>query len=605
MADMESLNQLSVLVDKPPNNPEDIGLGTELERFVLMGNKEIHTSSCVDYEHLIEEKDMPTCQLDEGRNNNKRPQVIQWDREGIEGQPMMVRLTWTGEGEVPLLKICFGNLTMETTQQQDQQGDIAWINLITRVPRQHGVQGSVVPLGIVQSFRHNSDDVVDSWRFGTFTYHDLVAMSAVNNDVTDQSDYLMQLLAAPYHDHQHDVIPSTSASTNQTNLWLAQMQQEQQQQQRHQQRHQQHQQQHQQLMQPPPYQFMQQKPVMGLIDTSYNAYQDYTSAVSTPITPHTPVYPYPSPYATPLQQQQQQPAPSQHVLPYHSAQLPRYNDWSHQHQASSVHPFAGVLNKANLKILGDLMTMTYNWTPQEWQYGRRLVRFWRRQISEDETSQVECSFEPVDQQEFQHQRMSSAAAAAAAAAAAVAATAGATTTGTNSSSSSASAASSSASPSSGASLSSRRQQQHPHHSSSSLVVSCIYWRERNDFFITSVDCISLLEGLIGVHFTVEEKNRIRRNLEGFRPLTVSKCKVDCADFFRLIMGFPHPKPRNIEKDVKVFTWKTLPQALRKIIRKYTPSYSSTANIITYHQNLQPPPPAPTTGVPEVMSGGGW
>ncbi|OAD07009.1 hypothetical protein MUCCIDRAFT_124537, partial [Mucor lusitanicus CBS 277.49] len=105
------------------------------------------------------------------------------------------------------------------------------------------------------------------------------------------------------------------------------------------------------------------------------------------------------------------------------------------------------------------------------------------------------------------------------------------------------------------------------------VVSCIYWRERNDYYITSVDCIYLLEGLIGVQFTVEEKNRIRRNLEGFRPLTVSKCKPECADFFKLIMSFPHPKPRNIEKDVKVFSWKTLPSALTKIIRKYTPSYS--------------------------------
>ncbi|OAC99391.1 hypothetical protein MUCCIDRAFT_24225, partial [Mucor lusitanicus CBS 277.49] len=104
------------------------------------------------------------------------------------------------------------------------------------------------------------------------------------------------------------------------------------------------------------------------------------------------------------------------------------------------------------------------------------------------------------------------------------------------------------------------------------VISCIYWRERNDYFITSVDCIYLLESLIGIQFTVEEKNRIRRNLEGFRPLTVSKCKAECADFFKLIMSFPHPKPRNIEKDVKVFSWKTLPHALRKIIRKYTPSY---------------------------------
>ncbi|KAI8367788.1 hypothetical protein BD560DRAFT_295367, partial [Blakeslea trispora] len=108
--------------------------------------------------------------------------------------------------------------------------------------------------------------------------------------------------------------------------------------------------------------------------------------------------------------------------------------------------------------------------------------------------------------------------------------------------------------------------------SSPIVISCIYWRERNDYYITSVDCIYLLESIIGIHFTVEEKNRIRRNLEGFRPLTVSKCKTDCADFFKLIMSFPHPKPRNIEKDVKVFSWRTLPHALKKIIRKYTPSY---------------------------------
>ncbi|KAJ1669463.1 hypothetical protein EV182_008750, partial [Spiromyces aspiralis] len=34
------------------------------------------------------------------------------------------------------------------------------------------------------------------------------------------------------------------------------------------------------------------------------------------------------------------------------------------------------------------------------------------------------------------------------------------------------------------------------------------------------------------------------------------------------MSFPNPKPRNIEKDVKVFSWKILPFALKKIIGKY-------------------------------------
>ncbi|KAJ2710963.1 hypothetical protein H4R19_003486 [Coemansia spiralis] len=111
----------------------------------------------------------------------------------------------------------------------------------------------------------------------------------------------------------------------------------------------------------------------------------------------------------------------------------------------------------------------------------------------------------------------------------------------------------------------------------SIVVSCIFWEERQDFFITSVDCIHLLESLIAVRFTVEEKNRIRRNLEGFRPLTVSKCKAESAEFFKLIMSFPNPKPRNIEKDVKVFPWRVLPLALKKIIGKYTASYRSAAS----------------------------
>merc|ERR1712169_168248 len=59
--------------------------------------------------------------------------------------------------------------------------------------------------------------------------------------------------------------------------------------------------------------------------------------------------------------------------------------------------------------------------------------------------------------------------------------------------------------------------------------------------------------------------------------TVSKAKPDSEEFFKVIMGFPHPKPRNIEKDVKVFPWKILSVALKKIISKYSASYSSTAS----------------------------
>ncbi|KAI8350604.1 hypothetical protein EDC96DRAFT_519366 [Choanephora cucurbitarum] len=185
--------------------------------------------------------------------------------------------------------------------------------------------------------------------------------------------------------------------------------------------------------------------------------------------------------------------------------------------ASGTHPFANLLNKANLRIEGNLEDILKDWTAQEWENQRRLVQFWRRQ----EGNEVTCKF---------------------------------------------------------ATLTLPAEKSKQPDMSKIIVVSCIYWREKNDYFITSVDCIYLLENLIGVRFTVEEKNRIRRNLEGYRPLTVSKLKAESADFFKLIMGFPNPKPRNIEKDVKVFPWTTLGVALKKIISKYTASYSSTASV---------------------------
>ncbi|PCH43836.1 hypothetical protein WOLCODRAFT_104274 [Wolfiporia cocos MD-104 SS10] len=100
------------------------------------------------------------------------------------------------------------------------------------------------------------------------------------------------------------------------------------------------------------------------------------------------------------------------------------------------------------------------------------------------------------------------------------------------------------------------------------VVSCIYRPDTDTCCVTSVDIIFLLERLVGQEFDIEEKNRIRRNLEGFRPKTVSKNRPDSSAFFLRIMNFPPPKPRNIEKDLKVFDWTILPQALDKIISRY-------------------------------------
>jgi hypothetical protein len=131
------------------------------------------------------------------------------------------------------------------------------------------------------------------------------------------------------------------------------------------------------------------------------------------------------------------------------------------------------------------------------------------------------------------------------------------------------------------------------------VISCIYRRDTDSCFVTSVDIISLLESIVGEAFEIEEKNRIRRNLEGFRPKTVSKNRVGSESFFQQIMDFPAPKPRNIEKDVKVFEWSILPQALEKIMSKYVsclPSISDAALLTfslhshcTTHPIIETPP----------------
>lgn len=129
----------------------------------------------------------------------------------------------------------------------------------------------------------------------------------------------------------------------------------------------------------------------------------------------------------------------------------------------------------------------------------------------------------------------------------------------------------------------------------SICVSCIYWAEKGKCYVTSVDTIYLLEQLVAApnRFSVEEKNRIRRNLEGFHPVTVSKSKDESEEFFKLIMAFPNPKPRNIEKDVKVFPWEILESALKKIIGKYSANPTNTLP----PANMVAPAHSPYTALP--------
>ncbi|KZT04605.1 uncharacterized protein LAESUDRAFT_760899 [Laetiporus sulphureus 93-53] len=124
-----------------------------------------------------------------------------------------------------------------------------------------------------------------------------------------------------------------------------------------------------------------------------------------------------------------------------------------------------------------------------------------------------------------------------------------------------------------------------------MVISCIYRRETNSCYVTSVDVIFLLERLVDNQFDVETKNRIRRNLERFHPQTVSKNRASTSEFFSLIMNLPAPKPRNIEKDLKVFEWKVLSEALHKMVSRLTLPYipAQAEPIPTLQPRISPSP----------------
>lgn len=101
------------------------------------------------------------------------------------------------------------------------------------------------------------------------------------------------------------------------------------------------------------------------------------------------------------------------------------------------------------------------------------------------------------------------------------------------------------------------------------IISCIFWKEKNLHISTSVDIILILEYLVEQCFTIEEKNRIRRNLQSLKPYTVSRSNKSCQRFFNVLMSMEDPRPRNIEKDLKVFKWSDLFNAFNKVISKYS------------------------------------
>jgi hypothetical protein len=99
-----------------------------------------------------------------------------------------------------------------------------------------------------------------------------------------------------------------------------------------------------------------------------------------------------------------------------------------------------------------------------------------------------------------------------------------------------------------------------------FVISCIYREDSCDTWCTSVDMMKLIEYISQDKTSDKEKGRIRRNLEFLRPTTVSR--MVRPQLFQILMDFPMPKPRTIEKAIKVFKWNSLVAGLNKVMEKY-------------------------------------
>lgn len=304
-------------------------------------------------------------------------------------------------------------------------------------------------------------------------------------------------------------------------------------------------QQHHQQQQPQTYQQFTEYPAVTLGYTysgtplplySTDPYATYSSQ------PQIPFY-YPQQRGPPQQQLPRQHHSHAHhqTLPNNSLvnSIPRFIRTSEVRQGTESLGYTGVTrmllrtSKAELKVHGNLNTITTTpWTSQELSTSRRLVKFERRQKG----SEIELKFEILSYQEYREQQAN-----------------------LNSSPSSrnntntATTAATETIP-----------------KTSYCIISCIQWR--GNFYFTSVDCILLLEKLIGYKFGTDEKNRIRRNLEGYKPITISKSNIEFEGFFNLIKSYTDPKPINILKDVKVFGWYLLERALEKIISKYSACY---------------------------------
>jgi hypothetical protein len=100
------------------------------------------------------------------------------------------------------------------------------------------------------------------------------------------------------------------------------------------------------------------------------------------------------------------------------------------------------------------------------------------------------------------------------------------------------------------------------------VINCLLIPDCGDEpSVSSVDIIKALELLVsppGGRLSIEEKNRVRRNIDTLRPITLKKG----GESLSWIMQLCSPRPITIAREVKIFKWSSLEAALVKIMKKY-------------------------------------
>lgn len=119
----------------------------------------------------------------------------------------------------------------------------------------------------------------------------------------------------------------------------------------------------------------------------------------------------------------------------------------------------------------------------------------------------------------------------------------------------------------------------------SMVISCLFPPNKDECYLTSADFIRLISLLVdprAAKLSIEAKNRFRRCLEVFHPITVRKKDKGDSGLFNYLMCMPAPRPIAIMKDIKLFSWDVLEVGLLKILNKYVSTTLSTQLALLTH-----------------------